>query len=188
MKTFALTLLAVTCACLLGLTSPGHPRAASATPQAVRAPATASRVDLRDEIARARSETWRWQRVVGAPTTPSRGVARSASASYQRWVLRLWTRRAIGSRRRAEHPPHATAFLCIHGYEGSWRAATGNGYYGGLQMDLAFQREWGRRLLRTKGTADHWTPLEQIWAAERAHRSGLGFSPWPNTGRYCGVL
>jgi hypothetical protein len=103
-------------------------------------------------------------------------------------VLGVWRRRAVHLRRRAVHPPHRDAFLCIHRYEGSWDAATGNGYYGGLQMDVSFQREYGARLLRRKGTADHWTPLEQIWVAEHAHRSGLGFSPWPNTARTCGVL
>jgi hypothetical protein len=54
-------------------------------------------------------------------------------------------------------------------------------------MDVSFQLHYGRRLYRLKGTADHWTPLEQIWAAEKARRSGLGFSPWPNTARLCGA-
>jgi hypothetical protein len=55
-------------------------------------------------------------------------------------------------------------------------------------MDLAFQRAYGRGLLRRKGTANRWTPLEQMWTAERAHRSGSGFSPWTNTAGYCGFL
>ena len=54
-------------------------------------------------------------------------------------------------------------------------------------MDLSFQRAYGAALLRRKGTADHWTPLEQIWVAERAYRSGLGFYPWPTTARWCGL-
>jgi len=53
-------------------------------------------------------------------------------------------------------------------------------------MDLAFQRAHGRRLLDRKGTADNWTPLEQMWVAEDAHRS-RGFGPWPNTRRYCRI-
>jgi hypothetical protein len=178
MKTIALTLVTVACACVLGLAL-GRPRTASATP---------TRIDLRDEIAAARGETWRWQRVIGAPRTPSRGVSRVASVSYQRWVLRLWTRRARAFRHRARHPPHAREFLCIHRYEGSWNAATGNGYYGGLQMDISFQRRYGAHLLHRKGTANHWTPLEQIWVAERAHRTGLGFAPWPNTARTCRLV
>ena len=55
-------------------------------------------------------------------------------------------------------------------------------------MDLGFQQHYGRMLLRVKGTADHWTPLEQMWIAERAYRSGRGFYPWPNTARSCGCI
>ena len=61
-------------------------------------------------------------------------------------------------------------------------------YYGGLQMDLGFQRAYGAKLLETKGTADNWSPLEQMWVAERAHASGRGFYPWPNTARYCNLF
>jgi hypothetical protein len=65
--------------------------------------------------------------------------------------------------------------MCIHQYEGSW-TDSGGPYWGGLQMDLGFQATYG-----------HWSPLEQIWVAVRAARS-RGFSPWPNTARYCGML
>jgi len=27
-----------------------------------------------------------------------------------------------------------------------------------------------------------------MWVAERAHRAGRGFTPWPNTARSCGLL
>ena len=76
-------------------------------------------------------------------------------------------------------PPHLANWLCIHRYEGSW-PDPGAPYYGGLQMDLPFQQAYGAWLLRHKGTANHWTPLEQIWTAERARRA-RGFYPWPNT-------
>ena len=69
-----------------------------------------------------------------------------------------------------------------------WDTDTGNGYYGGLQMDIHFQRAYGPELLRRKGTANNWTAVEQMWVAERAHRSGRGFYPWPNTARYCGLI
>ena len=72
-------------------------------------------------------------------------------------------------------------------HEGAWNDPNAP-YYGGLQMDLSFQRTYGPRLLRRKGTADHWTPVEQMWVAERAHRSGRGYYPWPNTARYCGLI
>ena len=89
------------------------------------------------------------------------------------------------NQRKAENPPHMAACLCIHRYEGSW--TTGGPYYGGLQMDLGFQHSYGPWLLRTKGTADHWTPLEQLWTAAKAAKS-RGFWPWPNTARSCGLL
>ncbi len=136
-----------------------------------------------------RQQTWRWQQVMGRPLTrAARGVRHSRSPHYRRWVLRLWHRRAVRARRQAASPPHRDAWLCIHRYEGSWNARTGNGYYGGLQMDVHFQAAYGSTLLRRKGTADNWTPLEQMWVAERALQRGRGFYPWPNTARYCGLL
>lgn len=91
-----------------------------------------------------------------------------------------------------QHPPHLRQLLCIHynprvgSGEGSWTDPAPP-YFGGLQMDLGFQRAYGGWLLRWKGTADHWTPLEQIWTAEKAVRR-RGFWPWPNTARTCGLL
>jgi hypothetical protein len=85
-------------------------------------------------------------------------------------------------------PALRTDFSCIHGYEGSWTANTGNGYYGGLQMDLPFQRRYGSDYLRRWGTADHWPVWAQVAAAVRAYRSGRGFFPWPNTARACGLI
>lgn len=83
--------------------------------------------------------------------------------------------------------PHYYSWLCIHRYEGSWTDPNAP-YYGGLQMDWNFMRTYGSWLLSHKGTADHWTPFEQMLVAERAHRSGRGFGPWPNTARYCHLL
>jgi len=144
---------------------------------------------LLSRIQERRQETWRWQGVMGRPhTRAARGVRHSRSPYYRRWVLRLWHRRAVQARRQAAHPPHRGAWLCIHRYEGAWNARTGNGYYGGLQMDTHFQATYGYALLRRKGTADNWTPLEQMWAAERALQRGRGFYPWPNTARYCGLI
>jgi hypothetical protein len=80
------------------------------------------------------------------------------------------------------------SFLCIHAGEGSWGAATGNGYYGGLQMDLSFQRTYGAWALRAFGTADQWPASVQIATAIRAYTSGRGFYPWPNTARACGLI
>jgi hypothetical protein len=79
--------------------------------------------------------------------------------------------------------------MCIAEHEShrTWDISTGNGYYGGLQMDRQFQRTYAPALYRTKGTADNWTAEEQMRTAERA-RATRGFHPWPNTARTCGLL
>ena len=143
-----------------------------------------------DQIEHYQTETRRWERLMLRPRTPVGASARqSQSVEYRGWVLRLWRLRASRIRRLAERPPFFGAWVCIHRHEARrWNANTGNGYYGGLQMDLAFQRRYASTLLWQKGTADRWTPLEQIWVAVRAHRSGRGFHPWPRTARACGLL
>jgi len=134
-------------------------------------------------IDRYRHRTWHWQRVMERPLTltladpPADPLAR----------IDVWRRVSANVREVAMHPPHVRAWTCIHRYEGAW-TDSGGPYYGGLQMDLGFQRTYGAPLLAHKGTADHWTPLEQMWVAERALRAGRGFWPWPNTARYCGLL
>ena len=138
-------------------------------------------------IARYRSITWYWQRLMGRPRTPTAyAERRTADPAFRFWVLSVWRRRAIVARRNGERPPRLSAWRCIHRHEATWHD-TGAPYYGGLQMDLTFQRRYGYWLLRRKGTANRWTPLEQIWVAERAFRSGRGFGPWPNTTRVCGL-
>ncbi len=138
------------------------------------------------KIVRLKHVTWRWQHLMSRPRT--RVHLPAATHRTRLRLLRRWRLHATQALRQAHHPPHLSSWLCIHRFEGSWAANTGNGYYGGLQMDWSFQRAYGLDLLRRKGTADRWTPLEQMWVAERAHRSGRGFSPWPNTARSCGVL
>ena len=134
-------------------------------------------------IDRHRRDVWRWERVMGVRLTRSLS---NAPADPERRVA-AWHQLALKMRRRAQNVPHKSAWLCIHHYEGSWRDPNPP-YYGGLQMDVHFQRTYAPALFRAKGTADHWTPLEQMWAAERAHHSGRGFYPWPNTARFCGLI
>ena len=154
-----------------------------------RAAGDARQAPILEKIRTFRAETWRWERLMRVPLTPvTRAAERSSSVAFRRWVLAHWKERAAHVRRKALNPPRHGAWLCIHRHEGPWNARTGNGYYGGLQMDLTFQRTYGLDLLRRKGTADRWRPIEQIWVAERAYRSGRGFSPWPNTARACGLL
>jgi hypothetical protein len=121
----------------------------------------------------------------------------SAHARSKGATLRLWQRRlasatsqvlAHGYARPAVPAYLQGAFLCIHRYEGAWDANTGNGYYGGLQMDRPFQTRYGADYVRRWGTADNWPSWAQLQAAVRAYRSGRGFYPWPNTARVCGLI
>jgi hypothetical protein len=139
------------------------------------------------EIVRFRRETWHWERVMGVPLTPrsNRSLAALTPAAIAQ-TAELWRHRSTRVHRVAEHPPHLSQFLCIHRFEGSWTDTT-DPYWGGLQMDRSFQASYGGWLYRTKGTANHWSPLEQIWTAEKALKS-RGFWPWPNTARDCGLL
>ncbi len=79
------------------------------------------------------------------------------------------------------------AFLCIHSHEGSWTANTGNGFFGGLQMDSSFQSSYGGEFVRAFGTANNWPISVQLAVGIRAYLSGRGFGPWPNTRRMCGI-
>ena len=84
-----------------------------------------------------------------------------------------------------------SAFLCIFKHENAgygWGANTGNGYYGGLQMDRQFQRTYGNEFYRAWGTANNWPAHIQLAVAYRAYFSGRGFYPWPNTAMYCGLI
>lgn len=196
MRQFVLSATAGAVALGIGLGALADPAQAPAGPRAVAGPKALERADrlargsmvLLEGIERFRDRTWRWQRLMGRARTPYGGSAeRSRDLAYRRWVIGLWRLRAARARRQAANPPHERQWLCIQRYEGGWRDPNPP-YWGGLQMDLSFQRSYGGELLRRKGTADNWTPLEQMWVAERAHRSGRGFTPWPNTARYCGLL
>jgi hypothetical protein len=189
---------------LLCVVSPFPASAAVHSPRVVRAlTASAALASAsRQEAARAyetrridRADAKRryWLRVMDRPLPPPvAGLARLELAELRR-AADWRSSRADAVARLAHHPPHLAAWRCIQHYESGggyagWRTNTGNGYYGGLQFDVGFQLTYGRRLFRTKGTAEHWTPLEQMWTAERAHASGRGFTPWPNTARACGLL
>jgi len=148
----------------------------------------------KERIGKLRKETWYWQRVMGVPpgsvhvhagSAAVRRLAAAAADSIRR-LAATWKRLERTAFEQAHHPPHLSAWLCIHRYEGSW-TDPGAPYYGGLQMDLSFQQSYGAGLFVRKGTADHWSPLEQMWTAERAYRT-RGFTPWPNTARMCGLL
>lgn len=124
---------------------------------------------------------------------PSWSHLRRMAAS--RWVRthpaaeRHHARLEYAARYTREADRYRNEFMCIAGHESGtrWDISTGNGYYGGLQMDRDFQRTYGPELYSTKGTADNWTADEQIAVASRAVPR-RGFTPWPNTGRMCGLI
>jgi hypothetical protein len=172
---------------VLGLSTLYAPRQAAAEGERIGGRVLPDAVVHR-QIRNLQHETWRWQSLMGVRRTATRHLAvKGPSRTFKLWVRNLWHRRALRARKLASRPPHHSAWLCIQRHEGAWTDPNGP-YYGGLQMDISFQHAYGRELLRRKGTAEHWTPLEQMWVAERAHRSGRGFYPWANTARHCGLI
>jgi hypothetical protein len=133
-------------------------------------------------VRRLQRTVWRWQAVMGV----NRRMYSKAPLHTTR-ALRYWRQQVRQISRRAAHPPHKAGWLCIHRFEGGW-GDSGDPYWGGLQMDRGFMRTYAAGVLLRKGWANRWTALEQMWVAERAHRSGRGYSPWPNTARFCGLL
>jgi hypothetical protein len=123
-------------------------------------------------------------------TTRDERIAQLARwTAVARWLAARSERVTGAERPASERIPYYEELTCIAGHEsgGRWDIDTGNGYYGGLQMDVPFQQTYAPALYRAKGTADHWTPDEQMLAAGRAV-DARGFSPWPTTARMCGVL
>lgn len=145
-----------------------------------------------------RGQAHRYERRLGLPQTPAvKGERIVGSCDDAIPIVGRW--RNLASRRAKQYraylrstgipegrPPHYGQWLCIHRFEAAWNDPNPP-YYGGLQMDLGFQKSYGGKLLRAKGTAEHWTPREQMWVAENAYRT-RGFYPWPNTARYCGLI
>jgi hypothetical protein len=160
--------------------SAGHLLAVSAKPSKAAKKVRRHEVDPR-LIAHLRNVTWRWQRIMGRRPTRLR-VERDDARTFAAW-------RAIAHRTYVAYlrPPHKGGWLCIHRYEGSWQDA-GDPYWGGLQMDRGFMASYAPLHLLRRGWANSWSPLEQMWVAERAYRSGRGFYAWPNTARMCGLI
>ena len=181
--TLAWTLAAAAAAAsTAALARPESPRAAT---DEILAPTSTAMID---EIDHWRSRTWYWQRITGTRRWPTRYLElRTDSLDLHQELLRLWKNRALAARARALRPPNREGWLCIHRYEGAWNANTGNGFYGGLQMDVGFQRKYGSWLVRTKGLAHRWTAIEQMWVAERGRRV-QGWYAWPNASRICGLI
>jgi hypothetical protein len=181
--------LALACACAFAIALAGATGLrAETTPETEPAPQPTNTESVLTQqqrqriIDKYRHETWRWQRIMGRSMTRELRYAPYDLAGK----IAAWKQVVASARRQAQNPPHKQQWLCIHRYEGSWTDPNPP-YFGGLQMDYGFMATYGRHLLRRKGTADRWTPLEQMWVAERAYRT-RGFYPWPNTARYCGLI
>jgi hypothetical protein len=161
-------------------------------------------VKLRQGLKWQRQMTWYWQYSSFVPRSPSSSRELSASsAEYLKWRVRIWSARRERAKRYAQHPPHLAEWQCLYRYEHNgqpekgptgWASHTGNGYDGGLQMDIDFQRAHGSRFLFPRGpngpmvTANHWTRWQQMWTGENALREGVTFYAWPNTARFCGII
>jgi hypothetical protein len=149
---------------------------------------------LKSKIRANRRATWRWQDLSLKRRTATRYQERYWNDLQKlKRLAGQWHRRLLRARYIALHPANRWAWACIHRHEagpevGGWRAHTGNGYYGGLQMDKTFQRMYGRRLLAMMGTANKWPWFSQMHAAERARRKGRGYYPWPRTARACHLI
>ena len=185
---------AVACACLLMLTSSATAATAATTPVAHTAAAVspAARA-LRHEIRLVRGRTLRDAYLAALPAPPHGHAERRATTVaaltpiLERWRARHRRYRAALARRA----PILAGFRCIHHYEGPWDAVSDSDptYYGGLQMDRAFEAAWGADVLRSSGgaDADTWSAHDQLMVAMRADRR-LGYAPWPNTAAACGLL
>lgn len=162
-----------------GIRTPDVPEQAKAMPDGVK---------VVRKITRYQRATWHWQRLMGVPRTPNRKrYLGTRDIEYRVFVMKQWRKRAIKAKRRAHNPPHEGEWRCLQRYEGSWTDAN-DPYWGGLQMDRSFMVSYAPGHLLRRGWANRWSPIEQMWVAERALRAGRGFYPWPSTARMCGLL
>jgi len=119
------------------------------------------------------------------------GQIKFAGAGPELWAFRFRRQRRVANTLRGELAARldrlvwlVQAFECVHQYEGSWTANSGNGFAGGLQFGPAEWQRWGGSYAPS---ADQATPSQQIAAAIGYHAVS-GFYPWPNTARACGLI
>lgn len=154
--------------------------------------ASAAVIALRHQI-RVTRRLALWTAHAAALPAPRHGHAERSATTVPalvpilvRWQGRLHRYRAALARRQ----PALTGLRCIHRYEGAWNAVSDStpAYYGGLQMDRAFERAYGADVLTAHAgaDADTWSAHDQLMVAMRAYRQA-GYSPWPNTGAACGL-
>jgi hypothetical protein len=105
------------------------------------------------------------------------------------WVKATQQRRVVAVRKKAPLPgtPHGVwdqiqKCECPPG----WHCNTGNGYFGGLQMDMTFWRSYGGPQFAPR--PDLASREQQIVVAERARDSGRGYRPWPTCAKRLGLI
>lgn len=85
-------------------------------------------------------------------------------------------------------PPHVQLWQCVHRNERTAWNDPNPPYYGGLQLGDWFLGHYKH----PRGTPDQWSPLTQMWVAERAFRKERYSVSWfngqwpPSAGR-CGL-
>ncbi len=142
------------------------------------------RQDIRLRRERAVHRAWK----LGIILHPHRRERLTANVAALRAMDTRWHLRAHRYRLalRGRAPVYA-ALACIHRYEGSWRAYSSAGpYYGGYQMDPAFERRYGGTYMSLWGDARNWPASMQTAAAWRATLE-VGYSAWPASSAACGL-
>ena len=135
-----------------------------------------------------------------AGTAPSTGrgssasscILTAASGARSTWPhCARWTRAgtcgpiATGwHARRARCTPHLRASTATRARGRAYSSA--GPYYGGYQMDPAFERRYGGTYMPLWGDALNWPAPMQTAAAWRATRE-VGYSAWPASSAACGL-
>jgi hypothetical protein len=109
-----------------------------------------------------------------------------ARDAHEAWVAEVAARRASNRARDASTSGSFSGSVnwdAIAECEshGNWSINTGNGYYGGLQMNMGFWEGYGG--LQFAPRPDLASKTQQIAVAERAY-AVRGLSPWPYCGRF----
>jgi hypothetical protein len=120
-----------------------------------------------------------------------RAERRATTVAALRPILVRWQGRLHRYRQAlVRRTPALRGLRCIHRYEGPWAAVSDSSpaYYGGLQMDRAFERAYGADVLSTRGglDANRWSVHDQLMVGMRAYHH-VGYSPWPTTAAACGL-
>jgi hypothetical protein len=105
-------------------------------------------------------------RALGGNYRPGMLEMHTVGVPYLQWLYKHFKKKA--NHLAAVKARRFPRLRCIHRLEGSWTAYNPAGYYGGQD-------------------ARAWDPRDQMAVASRAV-SQIGYGPWPNTARACGLI